>query len=289
MTNRRQFIVLLGSAAAAWPFAARAQEAMPVIGLLSTFSSTAAGSNLGGLKQGLNETGYSENQNVAIEYRWAEGHYDRLPGLMADLVGRRVAVIVAWGPPAARVAKAATSTIPIVFSSGDDPVQIGLVPSMNRPGGNVTGVYLLFSELGAKKLGLLHDLLPRVAVVGVLLNPNSPTADAQAKDLQLAGRALGLKIQIVNASSGVPVGPELRAVCGKTACTDLCGGGARQLASLPRPPRVHHTCWRRDSSHAGRFCYARGVASSELRIHRASAGCSRALWPDIRLIDGHPK
>jgi ABC transporter substrate binding protein/AAA ATPase domain len=182
--GRREFMAALSGAAAAWPLAARTQEAMPVIGLLSTFSSTAAGSNLGGLKQGLNETGYSENQNVAIEYRWAEGHYDRLPGLMADLVGRRVAVIVAWGPPAARVAKAATSTIPIVFSSGDDPVQIGLVPSMNRPGGNVTGVYLLFSELGAKKLGLL----------------------------------------------------QLRAVCGKTACTDLCGG-ARGNSRLYRDRR----------------------------------------------------
>jgi ABC-type uncharacterized transport system substrate-binding protein len=262
--KRRQFITLFGTAMAVWPLAARTQEAMPVIGLLSTFSSTAAGSNLGGLKQGLNETGYSENQNVAIEYRWAEGHYDRLPGLMADLVGRRVAVIVAWGPPAARVAKAATSTIPIVFSSGDDPVQIGLVPSMNRPGGNVTGVYLLFSELGAKKLGLLHDLLPRVAVVGVLLNPNSPTADAQAKDLQLAGRALGLKIQIVNASSGVPVGPELRAVCGKTACTDLCGG-ARGNSRLYRDRREFITLV------GGATAATLGVSVTLVASHQASS------------------
>jgi putative ABC transport system substrate-binding protein len=200
--KRREFITLLGGAAAG-PVGAWAREAMPVILLLSTFSSTDAGRNLDGLRQGLNETGYSENQNVVIEYRWAEGHYDRLPGLMADLVGRRVSVIVAWGLLAAQVAKAATSTIPIVLMSGDDPIKMGLVPSMNRPGGNVTGVYLLLSELGAKKLGLLHDLLPRVAAVGVLLNPNSPTADAQTKDFQLAGHALGLKIQIVNASSGV--------------------------------------------------------------------------------------
>jgi putative tryptophan/tyrosine transport system substrate-binding protein len=199
--QRRAFITLLGGAAA-WPVAARAQQqAMPVIGFLSTLSSTVAAAQLGGFNQGLNEAGYVENRNVAIEFRWAEGHYDRLPALAADLVDRRVAVIMAGGPPAALVAKAATSTIPIVFTSGDDPVQIGLVPSLNRPGGNITGVHLFFSELSAKKLGLLHDLLPQVTVVAAMLNPTSPSAERQAKDLQNAGRALGLQIQIVNASS----------------------------------------------------------------------------------------
>jgi putative ABC transport system substrate-binding protein len=163
-------------------------------------SSTVAKVQLDGFIQGLNEAGYVENRNIAIEFRWAEGHYDRLPGFAADLVERRVAVIMAGGPPAARAAKAATATIPIVFTSGDDPVQIGLVPSLNRPGGNITGVHLFFGELSAKKLGLLHDLLPQVTAVAAILNPTSPSAKAQATDLQTAGSALGLQIQILHAS-----------------------------------------------------------------------------------------
>jgi putative tryptophan/tyrosine transport system substrate-binding protein len=149
--------------------------------------------------EGLKESGYVEGQNVAVEYRWAEGAYDRLPALATDLVRRQVAVIVAGGPPAARAAKAATSTIPIVFTSGDDPVQIGLVPRLNQPGGNVTGVYLFFGELSAKRLGLLHDLLPQVSLIGVLLNPTSPSAGAQVTDLQKAARALGLQVEIIKA------------------------------------------------------------------------------------------
>jgi putative tryptophan/tyrosine transport system substrate-binding protein len=200
--KRREFISFIGSAAATWPLAVRAQQqAVPVIGFLSTLSSTVAAAQLGGFNQGLNEAGYVENRNVAIEFRWAEGHYDRLPALAADLVDRRVAVIMAGGPPAALVAKAATSTIPVVFTSGDDPVQSGLVPSLNSPGGNITGVHFFVSELSAKRLGLLHDLLPQVTVIAAMLNPTSPSAERQAKDLQNAGRALGLQIQIVNASS----------------------------------------------------------------------------------------
>jgi putative ABC transport system substrate-binding protein len=166
--TRRKFIAIVGGAAALWPVASTAQQA-PVIGYLgSTSLSVQAGLN--GFRQGLKEAGYVEGQNIAIEFGWAEGDYTRLPALAANLVSRRVAVIVASGPPAARAAKAATSTIPIVFSSGDDPVRIGLVPSFNSPGGNVTGVYLAFSELSAKKLGLLHDLLPQATLVGALLN-----------------------------------------------------------------------------------------------------------------------
>jgi putative ABC transport system substrate-binding protein len=201
--RRREFVTLLGGTAAAWPLAARAQQpVLPVIGFLSVLSPTLDELHLHGFIQGLNEAGYVENRNVAIEFRWAEGHYDRLPTLAADLVDRRVAVIMAGGPPAARVAKAATSTIPIVFTSGDDPVQIGLVPSLNRPRGNITGVHLFFSELSAKKLGLLHDLLPQVTVIAAMLNPTSPSAERQAKDLQTAGRALGLQIHVVHASNG---------------------------------------------------------------------------------------
>jgi putative tryptophan/tyrosine transport system substrate-binding protein len=197
--RRREFIALAGGAAAVWPLSSRAQSGVPVIGFVG--SSSPAVSFAAALRQGLKETGYIEGQNIAIEFRWSEGDYSRLPAFAADLVSRGVAVIVAGGPPAARAAKAATSTIPIVFTSGDDPVRIGLVPSLNSPGGNITGVYLAFSEMSAKKLGLLHDLLPQVTVVGALLNPNSPTAERQAKDLQTAAHTLGLQIQIVNASS----------------------------------------------------------------------------------------
>jgi putative ABC transport system substrate-binding protein len=197
--RRREFIALAGGAAAVWPLSSGAQSGVPVIGFVG--SSSPAVSFAAALRQGLKETGYIEGQNIAIEFRWSEGDYSRLPAFAADLVSRGVAVIVAGGPPAARAAKAATSTIPIVFTSGDDPVRIGLVPSLNSPGGNITGVYLAFSEMSAKKLGLLHDLLPQVTVVGALLNPNSPTAERQAKDLQTAAHTLGLQIQIVNASS----------------------------------------------------------------------------------------
>src|SRR5271166_4287040 len=199
--RRREFITLLGGAAA-WPLAARAQQpATPVVGFLGSGSSHVYTPYVARFREGLKETGYVESQNVAIEFRWPGDDYARLPGLAADLVDRRVSVIVAGGPPAARAAKAATSAIPIVFTSGDDPVQMGLVASLNSPGGNITGVYLLFSELGAKKLGLLHDLLPQVNFVAALLNPAMPSAQRQAEDLQLAARTRGFQIQIVNATS----------------------------------------------------------------------------------------
>jgi putative tryptophan/tyrosine transport system substrate-binding protein len=184
LMKRREFIAIVGGAAAAWPFASSAQR-VPVIGFLGS-SSLAAQAGLNGFRQGLKDAGYSEGQNIAIEFGWAEGDYTRLPALAANLVSRRVAVIVASGPPAARAAKAATSTIPIVFGSGDDPVRIGLVPSLNSPGGNVTGVYLAFSELSAKKLGLLHDLLPQVTLVGALLNPKQ--SDCRSPGQGLASR-----------------------------------------------------------------------------------------------------
>jgi putative tryptophan/tyrosine transport system substrate-binding protein len=197
--NRREFITLVG-AAAARPVTARAQQSVPVIGFLNVLSPSAT-APLSGFHEGLNESGYVENQNVTIEYRWAEGHYDTLPSLAHDLVDRRVSVIAAGGPPAAEAAKAATSTIPIVFSSGDDPVRIGLVPSLSHPGGNITGVHLLFGSLNAKRLGLLHDLLPQVTVVGAIINPTSPSAQSQTNDLQSAGHALGLQIQIEHATN----------------------------------------------------------------------------------------
>jgi putative ABC transport system substrate-binding protein len=199
---RREFITLLGGAAIAWPLAARAQQAaMPVIGFLNSAAAQGFTSRVAMYRQGLGETGFVEAKNVAIEYRWANGQYDRLQSMAADLVSQGVAVITAGGPPAARAAKAATSVIPIVFTTGDDPVQAGLVSNLNRPGGNVTGVNLFLSNLSAKKLGLLHDLLPQATVIAGLFNSASQSAEVQAKDLQAAGNANGLRIQIAHASN----------------------------------------------------------------------------------------
>jgi putative tryptophan/tyrosine transport system substrate-binding protein len=200
--RRREFIALLGGMALAWPFEARAQQAaMPVVGFLNSTSLATASNHLSGFRQGLQQAGYVEGRNLAVEYRWAEGRYDRLPTFAADLVSRRVDVIVAGGPPAARAAKAATGSIPVVFTSGDDPVHIGLVRSLNRPSGNLTGVHLFLTGLSAKKLGLLHDLLPAVSVIAAIVNPSSQNAEVQTKDLQAAGHALGLQIEIADAGS----------------------------------------------------------------------------------------
>jgi putative tryptophan/tyrosine transport system substrate-binding protein len=199
--KRRAFIALLGGAAAAWPLAARAQQ-MPVIGYLHSGSSSPYAHLVATFRQGLKETGYVEGQNVAIEFRWAEGRYDRLPALAADLVGRRVALIVTGGgdpPPLA--AKSATSTIPIVFTSSSDPVKLGLVHSLNRPGGNVTGVHLFTSLLGTKRLELLQQLLPVSTSIAVLVNPENPNADVAATELQDAARTLGESISLVRAST----------------------------------------------------------------------------------------
>jgi putative ABC transport system substrate-binding protein len=187
---------------AAWPQAAHAQQpAMPVIGFLHAASPEAYAPMMTAFRQGLKEAGYVEGHNVAIEHRWAEGHYDRLPALAADLVRRQVAEIVTGGTPAALAAKAASSTIPIVINVGIDPAQIGLVASFNRPGGNVTGLALLTVELAAKQLEVLHELLRTSAAVAMLVNPNNPLTEPETKGMRDAARSLGLQLHILNAST----------------------------------------------------------------------------------------
>jgi len=200
--GRRQFISVLGGTAFAWPPLARAQQpAMPVIGYLTSLSSGPADIRRAAFWQGLRTTGYVEGQNVASEYRWAEGHYDRLPALAADLVDHKVSVLAAvGGNPSAVAAKAATTTVPIVFVIGGDPVKLGLVSSLNHPGGNLTGSSFLLNALTAKRLEMLHELVPAAKVVGYLVNPTNPSSQSELTDVQAAARALRLQLIVLNAN-----------------------------------------------------------------------------------------
>jgi putative tryptophan/tyrosine transport system substrate-binding protein len=227
--KRREFMTLLGGTAVAWPFAARAQQpAMPVIGFLSGRFPNDSTANVTAFHRGLGEVGFFEGQNVEIDFRWAFGHYDQLSVLAADLIRRKVTLIVATGGgiTSAQAAKAATATIPIVFVAGTDPVASGLVTSLNSPGGNLTGVSFLIGALTAKKLELLHELLPKVMTIGVLVHPNFPDADIQLRDAQAAAQALRVRLIVVRASSD----GELEA-----ALTTVVQQGAGGLAITANP------------------------------------------------------
>jgi putative tryptophan/tyrosine transport system substrate-binding protein len=200
--RRREFITLIGGAAAAWPLAVKAQQsAMPVIGYLSSLAQAASVDFDAAFRRGLAEMGYVEGQNVAIDYRWVTDRYDPLPTMAADLVQRQAAVICALGPPAVLAAKAATTSIPIVFVTGADPIKFGFVASFNRPGGNTTGIWIVSTVLAQKRLQLMRELLPQAELIALLVNPRSPVAEPQTQDAQAAARALGLKLSVLSAVS----------------------------------------------------------------------------------------
>ena len=270
--RRRDFIIFLTGAMAAWPLAARAQQkAMPVIGVLSTGSpgpSSSSAPLMAAFSQGLSEAGYVEGQNLAIEYRWAEGHYDRLPALAADLVGRKVDLIMASSPPSALAAKSATSTIPIVFRGGTDPVGDGLVASLARPGGNLTGVSLA-DDVTAKRLQLLSELVPRVGVIALMVNPNTPSAERVIRDLQEAARTKGLQLHVLKASSESEIDTAFASLVQLHAGALVVGGdtflsGRRErlvaLASRHAVPAMYY--WREFVASGGLISYGPSLTSA---------------------------
>jgi putative tryptophan/tyrosine transport system substrate-binding protein len=284
--KRRAFITLLGGAAAAWPLAARAQQsAMPVIGMIrSGLSETETGSRMIAFRQGLNESGYVEGQNVTIESRWVEGQQDRYSELVADLIRRKVSVIVTGvNTPASLAAKAATSTIPIVFGVGQDPVKLGVVISLARPGGNATGVNFFIAELGAKRLGLLHEMVPGMARLAVLVNPaNAANAESTVKDVQAAALALGLQIRIFNASTSREIDAALANLVRDQIDALFVGPDPffQQPACAPCRPRSP-TC---DTSNLCRARLCRSWRVDELRKQPC-----RCVSSDRRLCRSHPQ
>jgi putative ABC transport system substrate-binding protein len=255
--RQREFITLLGGVAA-WPLAARAQQPVPVIGFLHSASADAFVRQVAVFQQGLRDNGYVEGQNLVIEYRWADGRSDRLATLAADLVRRDVAVIAALGgnnPTLA--ARAATRTIPIVFNTGADPVRSGLVPSLSRPGGNVTGVSFLVEELGAKTLGLLHELVPKAMVIGVLINPSNPEAERETMMMQEAARTLGLRLEIIRSATAneidnaFPILLERRVGALIVIADPFFGSRTAQLVELAARDRIPTAYYRREYAEAG--------------------------------------
>src|SRR5262245_51829040 len=237
--ERRKFLATLGGAAVAWPLAARAQQpAMPVIGFLRSTTEAGFGQPVAALRQGLKEAGFVEGQDGAIDFRWGDGQLDRLPGLADDLVRRQVALIVSSGLPSALAAKAATTTVPIVFVTAGDPVRVGLVANLNRPGGNVTGVVFTSSDLTAKQLGLLHELVPKSTVIAALFDPGAPSAEFQMRDAEEAGRTLRRQVLIVKAADERDFAAAFGTIVQAGGGGLLVGGSAfffsrrRQLATL---------------------------------------------------------
>jgi putative ABC transport system substrate-binding protein len=280
---RRRHLILGAGVVAAWPFAARAQQkAMPVIGYLSTNSAEAAGPSMVGFRQGLSEAGYVEGRNVAIEYRWAEGRYDQLPAFAADLVGRKVDVIVAAGGPApALAAKRATSVIPIVFSSGGDPIADGLVASLARPGGNITGVSFLVFELTAKRLELLSELVPQTRVIAFLVNPSNPNAARNIADAQEAAHAKGVQLPILKGGTAGEIDTafaslaQLRAgglVVGADPVFAIRREQIIALASRGALPTIYFS--REDAAAGGLISYGSSITSA---YHQAGTYAGKVL------------
>jgi ABC-type uncharacterized transport system substrate-binding protein len=267
--RRRDFVALLGGAAAAWPAVARAQQpAMPVIGFLHIGSGEAFAHLSAALRRGLAETDLVEGRNVAVEYRWGEGQVDALPALAADLVRRQVAVIV--GPASAvQVAKSITTTIPLVFVAADDPIKLGLVESLNRPGGSTTGVYMFTVDLEEKRLGLLRDVVPTATIFGVLINPNYPAAEVQLRDVQNAAIRLGMKLLVVRANSDADFDAAFsKLVEGQAAALQVCAspffngnrGRLVALAAHYRIPTIYE--WREFAVVGGLLSYGTSITDT---------------------------
>jgi putative tryptophan/tyrosine transport system substrate-binding protein len=267
--RRRNFIALLGGAAA-WPLTARAQQPTPVVGLLNAASPESVAHAVAAFRQGLSETGYVEGRNVAIDYRYADGRLDRLPALAADLVGRQVAVISAFDTPGAIAAKAATTTIPITFAIGSDPVKLGLVASLNRPGGNISGVSYLNVTLAAKLLGLLHDLVPGTARIGALVDPsNSVINEPFVSDLRTAALAIGQPIELLHASNGRDIDAVFAGLAQKPVDALLVSAGTLffdrrvqliTLAAFHRVPAIYP--WREAAEAGGLMSYGTSLADA---------------------------
>ena len=272
--QRREVIKLIGgSAAAAWPFAARAQQpAMPVVGFLNAASADGYTKFVGEFRRGLNSMGFVEGQNVVVEYRWAEGHYDRLPDLAADLIRRQVAVIAATSTPAALAAKKATATIPVVFTTGGDPVEMGLVTNIARPGGNVTGATQITMEVGQKRLELLHQLIPKATVLAIAVNPSNPAvAEVQIRDAQDGMRALGLKLEIVQARNEEEFDKAIAGLPQRAGGLVIAGGDSfflsesaklAEIAVRHNVPAIFHG--REFAAAGGLLSYGASVAASYL-------------------------
>jgi putative tryptophan/tyrosine transport system substrate-binding protein len=283
--RRREFITLLGGATVAWPLAARAQQpAMPVIGFLSGVSPGPFVQRLAAFNRGLNETGTIEGRNAAIEYRWAEGQYDRLPALATDLVGRRVVVIVAYTDRAALAAKATTTTIPIVFLIGSDPIKLGLVASLARPGENITGTSWFGVDLEPKQLSLLHELVPNAATIALLVDLNAPSATSRVSQVQAAAHALGLQLVVLNARTPSDIDMAFSSVERERAGALLVGAGAFlvsrraqiiALAARHAIPAIYG--FREYSADGGLISYGNDIPNA---FHRAGVYTGRILKGD---------